>query len=53
MGARADLSTGRTGDAGASEGDGSSELLVLVALVGLAVLIGMLLPIGGKPKGEN
>ena len=34
-------------------GDGSLEMLILVALVGLAVLIGMLLPIGGKPKGEG
>ena len=36
-------------------GDGSLEMLILVALVGLAVLIGMLLPISGKPKeeGEN
>jgi len=31
-------------------GDGSLEMLILVALVGLAVLIGMLLPIGVNPK---
>ncbi|MET0874749.1 MAG: hypothetical protein ABWX81_08160 [Pseudolabrys sp.] len=34
-------------------GDGSFEILILVVLVGLAVLIGMLLPIGGKPKEEG
>jgi len=36
-------------------GDGSLEKFILVVLVALAVLIGMLLPIGGKPKeeGEN
>ena len=34
-------------------GDGSLEILSLVALVGLAVLIGMLLPISGKPKEED
>jgi hypothetical protein len=34
-------------------GDGSFEILILVVLVALAVLIGMLLPIGGKPKKED
>ena len=34
-------------------GDGSLEILILVVLVALAVLIGMLLPIGGKPKEED
>ena len=34
-------------------GDGSLEILILVVLVALAALIGMLLPIGGKPKEED
>ena len=34
-------------------GDGSLEILILVVLVALAVLIGMLLPIGGKAKEEG
>ena len=34
-------------------GDGSMEIMALVALVVLAALIGMWLPVGGKPKEED
>ena len=33
-------------------GDGSLEMMILVLLVALAVLTGMLLPIGGKSKSK-